>query len=114
MRYLVKLRFKRGVHIGLDLAVSGDESVATMIHSDTLFSAIVNQWVRLPVRQANSRCFPQIEELIDAFGHLPSPFLLSSAFLFREEDYYLPTPITTGSLSFEVLQEIPFLELDDF
>lgn len=114
MRYLVKLRFKSGVHIGSDMATPGSESIATMIHSDTIFSAIINQWVRLPNKGSNGENIPSIEELIEGFKNSLPPFLLSSAFLFKEEDYYLPTPIGTSPLFFKTLKDVPFLELDDF
>lgn len=114
MRYLVKLRFKRGVHIGSDMATPGSESIATMIHSDTIFSAIVNQWVRLTGKGDYGGNIPSIEELIEGFKNSTPPFLLSSAFLFKEEDYYLPTPIGTSPVFFKTLKDVSFLELDDF
>ena len=114
MRYLVKLRFKRGVHIGSDMATPGSESIATMIHSDTIFSAIINQWVRLPNKGSNGENISSIEKLIEGFKNSLPPFLLSSAFLFKEEDYYLPAPIGTSQLFFKTLKDVSFLELDDF
>jgi len=114
MQYLVKLRFKRGVHIGSDVATPESESIATMIHSDTIFSAIMNHWGRLSDKGSRGEDIPSIEILIDGFKNSTPPFSLSSAFLFKEEDYYLPTPIGIGKVFFEILKDVPFLELDDF
>lgn len=72
MMQLVKLRFKAPVHIGE--AGLGLEESARIVHSDTLYSAVFQTWLRV-------------------FGEAPPEFRLSSAFPFAGERYYFPRPL---------------------
>jgi CRISPR-associated protein Csm4 len=98
---LVRLKFKSAFRIGGGETTQDDEFQG-ILHSDTLFSALMNEWVRL---------FPD-----DEFDKLVAdiPFKLSSAFPYYINEYYLPTPIGTGKLYMEKLRDAPFLELYDF
>lgn len=113
MRYIIKLLFKNGLHIGADLHSENTESVSLMIHSDTIFSAIANQWVTLPPKIEN-KAIPQIKKIIEGLNSDSQPFLLSSAFPFVGEEYYLPTPVSSEPIFQKELKDIPYLELDDF
>lgn len=101
MLLLVRLRFRSALRIGGGDTTQDDEFQG-IVHSDTLFSALMNEWVRL---------FPngEVDKLITDI-----PFKLSSAFPYYLNEYYLPTPIGTGKLYMEKLKEVPFLELYDF
>jgi len=98
---LVRLKFKSALRIGGGETTQDDEFQG-IVHSDTLFSALMNEWVRL---------FPDdtVDQLVADL-----PFKLSSAFPFYMNEYYLPTPIGTGGLYMETLKDVPFLELYDF
>jgi CRISPR-associated protein Csm4 len=98
---LVRLKFKSALRIGSGETTQDDEFQG-ILHSDTLFSALMNEWVRL---------FPdgEVDKLVADI-----PFKLSSAFPYYMNEYYLPTPIGTGKLYMEKLRDAPFLELYDF
>jgi len=98
---LVKLKFKSALRIGGGETTQDDEFKG-IIHSDTLFSALINEWVRL---------FPN-DSLDNFFADMP--FKLSSAFPYSMNEYYLPTPIGTGKLYMEKMKDVPFLQLYDF
>lgn len=101
MLLLVRLKFKSAFKIGGGETTQTDEFQG-IIHSDTLFSALLNEWVRLyPARDITAL----IEDV---------PFRLSSAFPYYLNNYYLPTPLGTSRLYMEKLKDIPFLELYDF
>ena len=76
----VKLKFKTPIRIG-ELGI-GLESTSEVLHSDTLFNAIANALVDIN---------GDLEEFIERIrgGELK----ISSAFPFREDNYYLPLPI---------------------
>jgi CRISPR-associated protein Csm4 len=93
---LVKLTFKSALCIG------GDEEFQGIIHSDTIFSALLNEWVRL---------YPK--DNMDDIAVNP-PFTISSAFPYDAGEYYLPTPTGSGPLYMNKLKDQPFLDLYDF
>lgn len=101
MLLLVRLKFKNALRIGGG-ETTQDNEFQGILHSDTLFSAIMNEWVRL---------FPD-DEVDNLVADIP--FKLSSAFPYFTNDYYLPTPVGTGKLYMEKLKDAPFLELYDF
>lgn len=99
MLLLVRLSFKSPLSIG---GTNGDDEFGGIIHSDTIFSAIINEWVRM---------YPEddVDDIVET-----RPFELSSAFPYDGGEYYLPTPIGTGSIYIDKLKDQPFLELYDF
>lgn len=101
MSLLVRLKFKSALRIGGG-ETTQDDDFQGILHSDTIFSALMNEWVRL---------FPadDVDKLIADI-----PFQLSSAFPYYMNEYYLPTPIGTGKFYMEKLKDVPFLELYDF
>ncbi len=105
MLLLAKLKFNRAVKIRT-ADIFEKESVG-IIHSDTLFSGIFNEWVRV----SNDK---SISSLISDMQQNPPCLTISSAFPYYLDEYYLPTPYGTGTLYAEKLKEIPFLELSDF
>lgn len=113
MRYIIRLYFKSRLHIGEDYPGIGMESSASVIHSDTLFSAIVNQWAMLPAKNGNL----PLKKLLEQFKKEEPPFLISSAFYFRSTDkgttYYLPKPLVDDPKLME-LKAVRHLELADF
>lgn len=106
MLLLVKLRFQSPIVTDL----SQGEEFKGIIHSDTLFSAIFNHWVKFKPFENRAA----INKFIDGFNSGPPLFRISSAFPFWENNYYLPTPIGTSELYMTTLENVPFLELDDF
>ncbi len=103
MLLLVRLRFKSRLKIGEgDLFQGGG-----IIHSDTLFSAILNQWAKLYESEA-------IIDLISNLNTGSPPFRISSAFPYLLDEYYLPTPHGSSKLYMEKLKNIPFIELFNF
>ncbi len=105
MFLLVKLKFKRAIQIGSGDLSQGDE-FRGILHSDTIFSAIVNEWVRIHR--------DSVDELISNLNTDFPPFRISSAFPYLLEEFYLPTPYGTDELYMEKLKDVPFLELFDF
>ena len=102
MLLLVKLIFKRAFAVS-----SGEEEPAGIIHSDTLFSSIINEWVKMYPNRS-------IDDMVLSLNSGKPFFKISSAFPFFYSDYYLPTPIGTDELYREKLKDVTFLELHDF
>ena len=74
--YIYKLRFKGPIHITSDpLSMQKPE---TIIHSDTLFSAVINSYSLL-------------YDINESFIKNP-PFLISSAFPFYEDRLFIKRP----------------------
>ena len=106
MLFLVKLNFKGTLAIGGN--EFGESNVLRgAVHSDTLFSAIVNQWVKIP-----GSC--SIDHLISKLNSNSPPFRISSAFPYRGTEYYLPIPRGTDELYMDISKNVPYLELSDF
>jgi len=112
-KWLIKLRFRSAFHAGSDYAGIGLESVNFIFHSDTIFSAIANQWVKLPQKGWKISPLPSLNEIVRRLNTDTPPFRLSSAFPFKQEDYYLPTPLGLSSLFMEDLKDVPYLELNE-
>ncbi len=106
MHFLVKLRFKRALSLGEFSRLDEGLPLGT-IHSDTLFSALLNQWVKIP-----GAC--GIHELVTALNSCTPPFLLSSAFPFSSSGYYLPIPRGTSEVYMNCTKGLSYLELNDF
>ena len=106
MLFLVKLSFKGALAIG-GSEFGGSSVLRGTIHSDTLFSGIVNQWVKVPAAY-------DIDDLISKLNSNSPPFRISSAFPYRGTEYYLPIPRGTDELYMDVSKDIPYLELSDF
>jgi len=113
-RWLIKLRFKSAFHAGSDYAGIGLESTNFIFHSDTIFSGLANQWVKLPKKGWKISPLPSLDEIVNRLNSNTPPFRLSSAFPFKGEDYYLPTPLGLSSRFVDDFKDIPYLELDEF
>lgn len=102
--YIIKFKFISPLHIGSDEAGIGVENVQSMIHSDTIFSALVNSASLMN------------NNYIDFL--LQGNFRISSAFPYKENHYFLPRPFypfpsTFGKYSKEV-KKLEFLQEVDF
>ncbi|MEW6619056.1 MAG: type III-A CRISPR-associated RAMP protein Csm4 [bacterium] len=83
-----KLEFKTPLHLGQEGI--GLEKTDMIIHSDTLFSALLSCW--------NLFYADDLEkEIINN-----PPFIISSAFPFSKDDYFLPRPMIRITLNQEV------------
>lgn len=86
--YVFRLRFTGPTHFGetgIDL-----ENVSERVHSDTLFSALVNAY-----KEVNG--IEKTNEFIRSFEKEP-PFILSSLFLYRGSKYFLPRPMNDEAI----------------
>jgi len=102
--YIVKFKFISPLHIGSDEAGIGVENVQYMIHSDTIFSALVNS--------ASLMNNKYINFLIEG------NYRISSAFPYMENHHFLPRPFypfpsNFGKYSKEV-KKLEFLREEDF
>lgn len=108
---LYKLRFTGAVHFG-DTGVDL-ENVQEIIHSDTIFSALINVInIYYGIKEAG--------DWIERFINDP-PFLLSSLFVYYKDSYFLPKPLDDSSVPDEikvekgkVLKGLKWLEREDF
>ncbi len=94
--YIYKLKFKGATHFGdtgIDL-----ENVSEWVNSDTFFSALMNANRILNGRDA-------VSTLIQAFKEKP-PFLISSLFLYHEDNYFLPRPLIDNGISEDLKKEL--------
>lgn len=118
MKYLVKLTFHSSLHLGHDEAGIGGEGVQSIVHSDTLFSGIVNAWASLEQTFRCKGLSASVADLIASFMTGPLPFALSSAFLFHESNsgifYYLPKPILPVGGKYGKFANTSFLNLENF
>ncbi len=92
-QYIVRLTFSSPLHIGSDESLIGVEGVQSTIHSDTLFSGMINVWARLQPGRTR-RDMPGVGEVIETFVNGPPPFRISSCFPYVGWKYYLPRPLT--------------------
>jgi CRISPR-associated protein Csm4 len=106
MHFLIKLKFKTGLSVNSANVWENSASKGT-IHSDTLFGAIMNQWVKIPA-------YYDIKTLVSILNTDSPPFLISSAFPFFDEYYYLPVPIGNDKAYMEMAKDIRYLEIYDF
>jgi CRISPR-associated protein Csm4 len=72
-------------HVGGDM--KGIENVSTIVHSDTLFSALCHAWVKLFGKS-------DLEDNLKIFNEYEPPFRISSIFPMdlTEEKYFVPKP----------------------
>lgn len=106
MLFLVKLNFKGTLAVG-DNEFGESNVLRGTVHSDTLFSGIVNQCVKIPDSYS-------IDHLISKLNSNSPPFRISSAFPYRGTEYYLPIPRGTDDLYMDISKDVPYLELSDF
>lgn len=106
MRFLVKLSFKRAFAIsGGDFG--GNHLLRGTVHSDTLFSGLANQWVKISAPYS-------VTDLISKLNSDSPPFQISSAFPYLGTEYYLPIPRGTNQVYMDLSKDVPYLELSDF
>ena len=84
MLYLIRLKFLSPVHFG-EVGI-GIEHTEETVHSDSLFSALCHAWGVLYGKR-------DLDDLLGTFDGTP-PFLLSSGFLYREDTFFLPKPLS--------------------
>ena len=92
-RYIVRLTFQSPLHVGSDESLIGVEGVQATIHSDTLFSGMINVWARLQPGRVQQN-MPGVDEVIENFVNGSPPFRVSSCFPYIGWKYYLPRPLT--------------------
>lgn len=83
-RYRVKLSFKTPIHIGY--REGAVDLTDTIIHSDTIFSGIINCYALL---YGNEKA----KEMTALFLDGKTPFMVSSAFYFVDDEYLMPRPL---------------------
>ena len=83
MLRLVKLKFLSPVHFG-EVGI-GIENSEEILHSDSLFSAICHAWGILYGKADLDDMLRRFDEAL--------PFLLSSAFLYEGDTFFLPKPL---------------------
>lgn len=94
--YLVKMQ----LHHGISFTSENKSNISSgIVHSDTLFSALVNQFVLL--KHVN----------ITEFDFQNPPFRISSVFPFFGSTFYLPKPMGVSSLFMTTLKDFSFLPL---
>lgn len=90
-RYRVKLKFNSPIHIGYREGLFN--LTETTIHSDTIFSGIINCYHNLfGIEKTNA--------LIDKFINGEEPFLVSSSFYYIDDEYLLPRPLGMSLLNY--------------
>lgn len=90
--YIVKLYFKNALRIGGSVSSVGIENIdSKIIHSDTLWSALCNQWAVLD--KVNGVTF---KEFLDSYENQKPMFKISSAFPLTRSgsEYWLPKPMS--------------------
>lgn len=83
-KYRIKLKFRSPIHIGQKDNVFND--ISKIIHSETLFSAIVNSYSLLYGIDETSKFINEITENSDLFN-------ISSAFFYFKNKYFYPRPL---------------------
>jgi CRISPR-associated protein Csm4 len=106
MRFLIRMKFPKGLSLG-SMPSRANKMGYLQVHSDTLFSGLVNQWVKIPGSE-------NIDDTIKALNSSNPPFLLSSTFPFFGDRFYLPLPLGTKEKYPELLKNHPYVELSDF
>jgi CRISPR-associated protein Csm4 len=94
--YIYKLRFQGPTHFGdtgIDL-----ENVNEWISSDTLFSALVNAMCTMKGEEKTT-------EFVKRFENDP-PFLISSLFLYNNDQLFLPRPLADDNINKEIKQKM--------
>ncbi|HXK70757.1 MAG TPA: type III-A CRISPR-associated RAMP protein Csm4 [Caldisericia bacterium] len=94
--YVFKLKFNGATHFG-DTGIEL-ENVNERINSDTLFSALVNTVNILYGSEKAS-------EFANSFLQNP-PFVISSLFIYRENTFYFPKPLTDDHLAEEFKKDL--------
>jgi CRISPR-associated protein Csm4 len=107
--WLIKLKFAKGFNFNSGEETEG-EDFRGIIHSDMLFSALVNQMVLMPL-PVERNAF--VNQLVNQLNTTP-PFKISSAFPFFRMKYYLPVPIGTSGIYRNTLKDIRFIDDDNF
>jgi CRISPR-associated protein Csm4 len=105
-KYRVKMKFMGPVHFGYKEKTYNFTEY--MIHSDTLFSGIINCMGLLYGKDT-------IDEIIDKFVNNEPPFKISSAFLYIKDDYFVPRPFDlelSDILDFKKAKKVKFVPLE--
>jgi len=98
---LFKLKFVSPLHIGTNRP--GFESSDEILHSDTLFSALVNCWSQLYPDDLNLFFPKEAKSLVIPF------FAISSAFPYMKERLYFPKPYLPLDIPKEITEANPNL-----
>lgn len=106
--FIYKLKPRGSFHLGV--AGVGIESTELIIHSDTLFAAIVSAWRHLGKVDTNGN-IPLLEPFIRPNGDMP--FYLSSAFPYAGNILLLPRPRIKLSED-KATKNIEFLSVEAF
>ncbi|WP_026487326.1 type III-A CRISPR-associated RAMP protein Csm4 [Caldanaerobius polysaccharolyticus] len=105
--YRVKLKFKGPVHFGYKEKM--DNVTEYIVHSDTLFSGILNCYSLLYGKK-------RTDEIVERVLCEDLPFKLSSAFLYIDEEYLIPKPINLDLSAvvgdFKKAKKIRYVPLD--
>lgn len=94
--YRIKLKFKSPLHIGQVDKV--ETVVSEIIHSDTIFSAIINSYNILYGKE-------KTKELIEYILENEDSILISSAFYYYENIYFYPKPL---GYKFDLVKKFDF------
>ncbi len=119
MYYLYKLKFPNGIHIGTDKPGVGLEKVSLTCHSDTFFSAICLEILKLFGKDS-------LNEFVSMAKS--GEVLFSDLMPFKDTELYIPKPViyvernkskknlSDSSLKkkFKKLQYIPITKIDDY
>ena len=69
-RHLIRLDFQSPLHIGSDEPLIGIEGVQPGIHSDTIFSGMINVWARLVPRRISGNMPKKVHRWILAVQNI--------------------------------------------
>lgn len=99
--WLVKLNFYSPLHLGQDGI--GMEKVDSYLRSDTLFGALCHALAAIYGRDA-------VDALLYGFNTGRPPFLLTSAFPYFKETFFLPKPLGPAPVSRERMEDVSYLK----
>lgn len=90
VRHVACLHFTSPLHVGEPRV--GLEGCADVISADTLFSAIANTWLTIYGKQSLEQLLAEFNSAAELPDCAP-PFLLSSAFPYRNTEFFFPKPL---------------------
>lgn len=99
--WLVRLKFSSPLHLGQDGI--GMEKVDSHLCSDTLFGALCHALYAV-------YGVDTVDNLVHDFNTGQPPFLLSSAFPYFNETFFLPKPLSQPPVSTERMEDVSYLK----